>query len=557
MLQYKTFTQQKKDFPPPPADDWLDRVRSQNRRYLRRYNPMGPKDLHKKREITKLKSTQSAMSQLDATLNKFVTRQPRSFGIDVVERNNLNYTYHKVKGTPARRTSIIHTSPPGMPTLVSVPSPPLRPAFISATTPPPTRPTFISAPAPPIPIVVDDVEEKEPEKDPGTVKKGGRSSSGWHVLDLSTIGDSSRQLISTAVTRRTKSRLRRRGTTAALTPTQLPRIGIRAPLREHPVGDLLFYPHRQDKPNWDVPENVSQYAGRTVDEFETDYRFLVERLLESGGLRLNKSGSIRVNYKGLDQHEVWLLDRFGFVLPGDEETIEELQRVEKLLEVMENMTPDLKYLEAQTSHYRSMWLKMMRGERMTPNECVVLQSMNYEPPPNLEIGDVPNAEEWLDYMTRVQHEVQPWVEPEQPVSLFAEFEDAAAVDGKTEEEKQEEKKQEEQQSKHSWLHWSNWDPNFGILGPALFPNAFKTEPKRPKHRHSGSGLLAKASTGIRPVSTTNPDSTPVTAEAGMEEQKENNDASTGLDAKMDASLADDLPPPPITQFNTNPALQYY
>ena len=107
------------------------------------------------------------------------------------------------------------------------------------------------------------------------------------------------------------------------------------------------------------------------------------------------------------------------------------------------------------------------------------------------------------------------------------------------------------------MHWSNWDPNFGILGPALFPNAFKTEPKRPKHRHSGSGLLAKASTGIRPVSTTNPDSTPITAEAGAEEQKENNDTSTGLDAKMDASLADDLPPPPITQFNTNPALQYY
>ena len=43
----------------------------------------------------------------------------------------------------------------------------------------------------------------------------------------------------------------------------------------------------------------------------------------------------------------------------------------------------------------------------------------------------------------------------------------------------------------------------------------------------------------------------------MEEQKENNDASTGLDAKIDAILADDLPPPPVTQFTTNPARLYF
>jgi len=49
----------------------------------------------------------------------------------------------------------------------------------------------------------------------------------------------------------------------------------------------------------------------------------------------------------------------------------------------------------------------------------------------------------------------------------------------------------------------------------------------------------------------------VRAEVGVSEQKENNDASTALDAKMGASLADDLPPPPITQFTTNPAFNYF
>jgi len=97
MPQFKTLLQQKQDFPPKPESNWQDLYNVQRARYMRRYNPMVGKASKKKRDITKLKSQQSAMSQLDQTLNKFVTRQPRSYGIDVVERKNLNYSYHRIK----------------------------------------------------------------------------------------------------------------------------------------------------------------------------------------------------------------------------------------------------------------------------------------------------------------------------------------------------------------------------------------------------------------------------------------------------------------------------
>ena len=39
------------------------------------------------------------MTQLNQILNKFMimTRQPRSYGIDVVEHKNFNYSYHRIK----------------------------------------------------------------------------------------------------------------------------------------------------------------------------------------------------------------------------------------------------------------------------------------------------------------------------------------------------------------------------------------------------------------------------------------------------------------------------
>ena len=157
-------------------------------------------------------------------------------------------------------------------------------------------------------------------------------------------------------------------------------------------------------------------------------------------------------------------------------------------------------------------------------------------------------------MTRVQQEVEPYANqtdtPNQPVSLFTEFEDAVTSDEK----KQEAEQQEVKETKHHWTHWSNWTGWSGILGPYIVERAFKTSPKRLKHRHSGAGLLAKTSPGIRPVSTTDPDSTSIRVEEGTSEQKENNDTSTSLDAKIEGLHADDLPPPPMTAFNTNPAL---
>ena len=79
-----------------------------------------------------------------------------------------------------------------------------------------------------------------------------------------------------------------------------------------------------------------------------------------------------------------------------------------------------------------------------------------------------------------QQEGEPWVNP--PVSLFAEFNDAVEPDEKKEEEQQHEEK--EQEKRHPYWTW--WG---GTLGTALVHNAFKTSPKRPKHRHSGAGLL--------------------------------------------------------------------
>ena len=48
----------------------------------------------------------------------------------------------------------------------------------------------------------------------------------------------------------------------------------------------------------------------------------------------------------------WLLERFGFVHPGDEAMIAELKRFEKLFDLMESKSPEQKYQEAQSSHYR-------------------------------------------------------------------------------------------------------------------------------------------------------------------------------------------------------------
>ena len=62
MPQFKTLLQQKQDFPPKPESNWEDLYNVQRARYLRRYNPMVGKVSKKKRDITKLKSQQSAMS---------------------------------------------------------------------------------------------------------------------------------------------------------------------------------------------------------------------------------------------------------------------------------------------------------------------------------------------------------------------------------------------------------------------------------------------------------------------------------------------------------------
>ena len=41
--------------------------------------------------------------------------------------------------------------------------------------------------------------------------------------------------------------------------------------------------------------NVVQYGGRTVDEFETDYKWMAQQLLENGGLKLDKNLNIKVS----------------------------------------------------------------------------------------------------------------------------------------------------------------------------------------------------------------------------------------------------------------------
>ena len=163
-------------------------------------------------------------------------------------------------------------------------------------------------------------------------------------------------------------------------------------------------------------------------------------------------------------------------------------------------------------------------------------------------------------MTRVQQEVQPWVDQNQsmnqPVSLFAEFEDAAGPD------------EQKEETQNGGAAHKKWDPLMTVAGGVgsslgwmaglaiypFFPGAFHTTPKKPKHRHSGSGLLGKTNTGIRPVSTKNPHSASVSVEEGTAEQKENNDTSTESVATLGV---DTLPPPPVTQFTTNPALQYF
>ena len=101
------------------------------------------------------------------------------------------------------------------------------------------------------------------------------------------------------------------------------------------------------------------------------------------------------------------MDRYRFVLPNAEEMYEEMKYYNDLLNTMELKTPDQKYLESISPRYREMWLKMMRDERLSPHECVILQSMNFEPPPTLETGDILNAQAWLEYMTQVQQEVEP------------------------------------------------------------------------------------------------------------------------------------------------------
>ena len=112
---------------------------------------------------------------------------------------------------------------------------------------------------------------------------------------------------------------------------------------------------------------------------------------------------------------------------------------------MDTDTTDLN----ESPAYEEMWIKMQNGDKLNMEEMIILQALDYQPPPTIKSGDTHNADDMIDYMNKVD--------------IDAEMNPTGA----------------------------NLNSKFQAATGAM---------------HSSTPLLVATSTGSRPVSTTNADS---------------------------------------------------
>ena len=67
---------------------------------------------------------------------------------------------------------------------------------------------------------------------------------------------------------------------------------------------------------------------------------------------------------------------------------------------------------------------MNKGKKMSISASII-HALNFEPPPTLEVGDVPNAPDWHDYMSNVEEEIRP--KANTGTNLASAFADATAM----------------------------------------------------------------------------------------------------------------------------------
>ena len=54
----------------------------------------------------------------------------------------------------------------------------------------------------------------------------------------------------------------------------------------------MFYEHHQAVDGWEIPEEVLQFLGRSVKEFDGDYAKHVQKLLDSGEIFIDKNNQM-------------------------------------------------------------------------------------------------------------------------------------------------------------------------------------------------------------------------------------------------------------------------
>ena len=87
------------------------------------------------------------------------------------------------------------------------------------------------------------------------------------------------------------------------------------------------------------------------------------------------------------------------------------------------MDPDDKYREILSSVYKNIytWMKLMMEPHKLPLSDIItlmLDALEFQPPPQLHKDDLPNAQDWIDYMDAVHKEMH------QPTNLASMFQDA-------------------------------------------------------------------------------------------------------------------------------------
>ena len=140
---------------------------------------------------------------------------------------------------------------------------------------------------------------------------------------------------------------------------------------------------------------------------------------------------------------------------------------------------------------------MQNGDKLNKEEMIILQALDYQPPPTIKSGETHNADDMIDYMNRVDAEMNPT--------------------------------------------GANLNSKFQAATGAM---------------HSSVPLLATTSTGTRPVSTTDADTKQPDEEKKEEVALRDAPADDGYAEEKSSAEHEDTKAP-VNIYTTNPAFHYF